>query len=337
MNSQDILRNLGLGFDIVLDNSETYDYELAAFDNDYNSQVINFTKPISYEIPITKSLSGHNPNRDTIMLCEVDNRINDPNYIYSGITYIFDFSEFAEHFNIVDDSGVILHSYENFQLNNDVYTYTGFTGETHYFKICAFNVYPTPTPTPTDTPVPTSTETPLPTSTEVPPTPTATEVPPTPTNTPTPTPTVTFPIIQFFQVNNNANDLSVIRVEGPANTFGTSTAWGDIYELQFNRQVVLGPNTENVYGIIPYNAGVIDLESLWQSLTTSSTIELVGMPSNPYNPSAGYNSTGNSVKIQLTSAPSYNGSIATIRNFTIVESNGFGLEMGRVYQFIVTV
>ena len=160
---------------------------------------------------------------------------------------------------------------------------------------------------------------------------------PTPTNTPTPTPTVTFPIIQFFQVNNNANDLSVIRVEGPANTFGTSTAWGDIYELQFNRQVVLGPNTENVYGIIPYNAGVIDLESLWQSLTTSSTIELVGMPSNPYNPSAGYNSTGNSVKIQLTSAPSYNGSIATIRNFTIVESNGFGLEMGRVYQFIVTV
>jgi hypothetical protein len=185
MNSQDILRNLGLGFDIVLDNSETYDYELAAFDDDYNSQVINFTKPISYEIPITKSLSGHNPNRDTIMLCEVDNRINDPNYIYSGITYIFDFSEFAEHFNIVDDSGVILHSYENFQLNNDVYTYTGFTGETHYFKICAFNVYPTPTPTPTDTPVPTSTETPLPTSTEVPPTPTATEVPPTPTVTPT--------------------------------------------------------------------------------------------------------------------------------------------------------
>jgi hypothetical protein len=207
MNSQDILRNLGLGFDIVLDNSETYDYELAAFDNDYNSQVINFTKPISYEIPITKSLSGHNPNRDTIMLCEVDNRINNPNYIYSGITYIFDFSEFAEHFNIVDDSGVILHSYENFQLNNDVYTYTGFTGETHYFKICAFNVYPTPEPTPTptetpiptptetstptptptesSTPIPTSTETPVPTSTEVPPTPTATEVPPTPTVTPT--------------------------------------------------------------------------------------------------------------------------------------------------------
>lgn len=161
MNSQDILRNLGLGFDIVLDNSETYDYELAAFDNDYNSQVINFTKPISYEIPITKSLSGHNPNRDTIMLCEVDNRINDPNYIYSGITYIFDFSEFAEHFNIVDDSGVILHSYENFQLNNDVYTYTGFTGETHYFKICAFNVYPTPEPTPTatETPIPEPTPT----------------------------------------------------------------------------------------------------------------------------------------------------------------------------------
>jgi hypothetical protein len=587
MNSQDILRNLRIGFDLELDNSETYDYEIAGFDNDFDPKVLDFSNPLVLPVGVLNDLRNDRTDRPLIKLCEIDNRPNDPNYLYYGLEQIFDYDEFTNHFNIRDEEGNILHDYEDFILNNDVFTYTGYTNEIHYFRICEYPLIPptstpeptstsepTSTPNPTNDPTPTPTETPTPTGTPEPtstpaptatsssyssmfvwgvggigtiynssyltcqaldclgvscfasntttvyfnnptpqvgdivylnsgltiqansntwwggtyfvnynisdpslnaaykvvdgvvteivdcsslptptetPSPTATEVinsitlayvyslgmgslsfsgmttselgdatcsalaanyqtqtyygntlglgtqftnpngqdsnqfwvtnqyygtpqgllwvvgsteyiietdvngvvvryepfivqcTPTPTNTPiptstetptpTPTPTVTLPIIPFYQVNNNAYDLSVIRVEGPANTFGTSTAWEDIYELQFNRQMVLGPNSENVYGIIPYNAGVIDGEGLWQSLTTSSTIELVGMPSNPYNPSAGYDSTGNSVKIQLTSAPSYNGSICTIRNFTIVESSGYGLEMGRVYKF----
>jgi hypothetical protein len=208
MNTQDILKNLGISLDVRLDNSETYDYELAGFDNDYDGNVIDFTSPIPFDTSIVNNLTDDEFQRITIKLCEIDNRPNDPTYIYSGLTETFNYQDFAEHFNILDGDGNILHDYRDFILNNTVYTYTGYTNETHYFYICDVNP-PTPTPTstevptptPTDTPIPTatSTETPIPTSTEVPtPTPTDTPVPtsteeptPTPTESSTPTPTST--------------------------------------------------------------------------------------------------------------------------------------------------
>jgi len=134
MNSQDILRNLGVSLDVVLDNSETYDYELASFNDDYDNKVIDFTNALIFDtVPINGSLENFSTNKNTITLCEIDNTINDENYIYSGITWIVNFNDFTEYF---DTETVI---YENIQLNNDVYTYTGYVNETHYFKICEFN------------------------------------------------------------------------------------------------------------------------------------------------------------------------------------------------------
>ena len=76
---------------------------------------------------------------DTIGLIEYDNSINNINYIYSGITLIFNLTGFTSHF---DTTG---HTYSNIILNNDVYTYTGITGETHYFQILNFYSGATPT------------------------------------------------------------------------------------------------------------------------------------------------------------------------------------------------
>lgn len=209
MNTQDILRNLSISLDVRLDNSETYDYEIAGFSNDYDISLLNFSSTIAFDTAIVGDLSDDDTTRTIIRLCEIDNTPNDPDYIYSGITYIFDFQEFAEHFNILDVSGNTIHSYENFVLNNDVFTYTGFTNETHYFYVCEINPSSTPTPTsesvtptPTiesDTPTPTpTTELDIPTPTDTP-TPTQT-VSPTPTGTPTPTPTqtVTPTIINYY-------------------------------------------------------------------------------------------------------------------------------------------
>ena len=74
----------------------------------------------------------------TIQLNEYDNSINDINYIYSGITLVLNFTGFTSHF---DTTG---HTYSNIILNNDVYTYTGLTDETHYFII--YNFYSGSTP-----------------------------------------------------------------------------------------------------------------------------------------------------------------------------------------------
>ena len=204
MNTQDILQNLGISFDLELDNSETYDYALAGFDNDYDKRVIDFNNALNLNVSILKDLSNDQLDRTFITVCEIDNTPNDPNYIFRNLSETFTYSDFVNHFNITD------HDYENFILNNDVYTYTGITSEVHYLKICSIDPpaptstpnptdLPTSTPNPTDlptsTPNPTTTEqpTPQPTSTEVPPTPTptSTETPiPTITETPTPTPTL---------------------------------------------------------------------------------------------------------------------------------------------------
>jgi hypothetical protein len=88
-----------------------------------------------YEKDLTNSLCYV----DAIQLTEFDNSINDINYIVSGITFIFTLSGFTSHFDI---SG---HTYSNFILNNDIYTYTGLTGEIHYFEISDFYSGGTPT------------------------------------------------------------------------------------------------------------------------------------------------------------------------------------------------
>ncbi len=139
MNSQDILRNLGISLDVKLDNSETYDYEIAGFDGDYDKKVIDFTNNISFNIGVEKDLSGHTTQKICVDLCEIDNTPNDPNYIYSGITQSISFDDFADHFDIEDNEGNILHDYKNFILNNDVFTYTGFENEVHYFKVCGYS------------------------------------------------------------------------------------------------------------------------------------------------------------------------------------------------------
>jgi hypothetical protein len=192
MNSQDILKNLGIGFDLELDNSETYDYEISGFDNDYDPKVLDFSTPLVLPVGVLNDLRNDRTNRPFIKLCEIDNRPNDPNYIYSGLEQIFDYDEFTNHFNIKDEEGNIIHDYENFILNNDVFTYTGYTNEIHYFKICEYPLAPSlnapiPTLEPTSTPEPTSTLEPtlIPTSDPTPtPEPTPTIESPSPTSTP---------------------------------------------------------------------------------------------------------------------------------------------------------
>lgn len=138
MNSQDILRNLGISVDVELDNSETYDYEIAGFNNDYDPKLLDFTNSITFDTPILNDLTNDDPTIENIKLCEFDNRINDVNYIYSSLTVTFNYDEFTDHFNILDSEGNVDHDYENFILNNDLFTYTGIPGEIHYFTICEY-------------------------------------------------------------------------------------------------------------------------------------------------------------------------------------------------------
>ena len=85
MNSQDILRNLGISVDIELDNSETYDYEIAGFNDDYDPKLLDFTNSITFDTPILKDLSNDDSTINYIKLCEFDNTINDSNYIYYSL------------------------------------------------------------------------------------------------------------------------------------------------------------------------------------------------------------------------------------------------------------
>ena len=88
----------------------------------------SFSDPI-YEITtITNNLCSF----EAIGLSEYDNRVNDSEYIYSGLTLILGYVDFESHFDTDE------HMYSNVILSNDVYTYTGITGETHYFEIIDF-------------------------------------------------------------------------------------------------------------------------------------------------------------------------------------------------------
>jgi hypothetical protein len=186
MNSQNILKFYGSRLDIKLDSSEFYDYEISKVSGDYNTDVLDLGSPITYTgLTIDESLAFFSCSRITITLSEYNNTINDPSYIYSGISFTLDYDNFTNHFG---------SPYEHIILNNHIYTYTGITGEVHYFRITQFNQNlninddfydyltnnPVPTPTPTITSTPTISLTPNLT-------PTLTRTP-NQTLTPTPTP-----------------------------------------------------------------------------------------------------------------------------------------------------
>lgn len=173
------------------------------------------------------------------------------------------------------------------------------------------------------------------------PTPTVTATPTltiTPTSTITPTPTSTTELIQFYEFTGGANttNLGEMTVEGPAGNYPTSVDWGTIVRWKFNKNSVLGPGPEGVYGRIPYNAGVVDNTTAFQNFGIGSTITLEGIPYNPSNPE-GFTAVGKSVTIQLTSQGTYDSgsSTLTITGFTITSSTGTGFTQGEEYQVTI--
>lgn len=133
MNTQNIFKSFGSLLDVKIDSSEYYDFDLAKTQNDYDTSTLNYNTPIQYDsLVIDESLENFYSNRNTITLVEVDNP-NITGYTYSGLSITVDYNLFLNNFNT---SG---YSYSNIILNNNIYTYTGFPGEVHYFKIDKFN------------------------------------------------------------------------------------------------------------------------------------------------------------------------------------------------------
>lgn len=79
-----------------------------------------------------KNLDNKFCHVNTVRLDEFDDIIYNTGYTYSGLTLTFPLNDFTPHF---DTTG---HTYNNVILNNDVFAYTGLTGETHYFVIHDF-------------------------------------------------------------------------------------------------------------------------------------------------------------------------------------------------------
>lgn len=129
MNTQNILKYYGTKFDLKLDHSEFYDYELGNNEIDYNVDILS-NEPIVYNsLKISESLGNFSCHKNTISLIEYDNRNNDSDYIYSGLTVTLPFNDFTSHFS--ED-----YFYEI--LNNNVFLFE-INGEIHYMKIRTYN------------------------------------------------------------------------------------------------------------------------------------------------------------------------------------------------------
>ena len=129
MNTQNILKFYGTKFDLKLDHSEFYDYELGNNEIDYNVDILN-NEPIIYNsLKISESLGNFSCHKNTISLIEYDNRNNDSDYIYSGLTTTLPFNHFTSHFS--DD-----YFYEI--LNSNVFLFE-INEEIHYMKIRTYN------------------------------------------------------------------------------------------------------------------------------------------------------------------------------------------------------
>jgi hypothetical protein len=133
MNGQNILNYYGTRLNVRVDNSEFHDYQISKVYDDFNTDVLDLSNPITYStLKIDTNFEGYSILKTTITLDEFDNTVNDGSYIYSGLTFTFDYDTFTANF----DTTV---QYSTIQLNNDVYTFTGITGEIHYFTITAYN------------------------------------------------------------------------------------------------------------------------------------------------------------------------------------------------------
>ncbi len=131
MNTQNILKFYGSKLDVKLDHSEYYDYEISKVMGDYNTEVLDLTTPIIYTgLTINDSLYGASCSKTTIRLIEYDNSVNDSSYVYSGISFTFNYNPFVLNFG---------PTYQETILNNDVYTFVSMSGNTHYFRILGYN------------------------------------------------------------------------------------------------------------------------------------------------------------------------------------------------------
>jgi hypothetical protein len=131
MNRQNILNFYGSKLDLKLDSSELYDYQLTTNEVDYDTDVLDLSTPITYStLTIDQTLLDASCSRNTITLVEYNNLVNDSGYIYSGLTLTLNYNNFISRFG---------SPYRYTILNNDIYTYTGITGEIHYFRIGGFN------------------------------------------------------------------------------------------------------------------------------------------------------------------------------------------------------
>ena len=131
MNTQNILNYFGTKFTVKLDSSEFYDYEISKIEGDYNTDVLDFSNPITYSsLKIDDSLQNFDCVRDTITLTEYDNRVNEPSYPYSGYSLTIDFEDFCNQLDIN-------HKYRI--LNNDVYLYKDLNDKIHYMEITGYN------------------------------------------------------------------------------------------------------------------------------------------------------------------------------------------------------
>ena len=291
MNRQNILNYYGSKLDLKLDSSELYDYQLTTNEVDYDTDVLDLTTPITYSsLIINRTLLDASCSRNTITLVEFNNSVNNSGYIYSGLTLTLDYDNFITHFG---------SPYRYTILNNDIYTFTGITGETHYFRIGGFNntlnvddkllpIYITPTPTPTSSPTPTPTQTgPTPTPTVSPtmtPTPTISPTPTvTPTVTPTPTATVYVPPpnISYSQTTYTFTHvfLSQITIPAPVNTGGLVTSYSIEVPLYpglyfginnsggISFQIRMSPGQFDIY-VTATNGGGEDIKRIRVILTT---------------------------------------------------------------------
>lgn len=131
MNTQNILKYYGTKLDIKLDHSEFYDYQISKTELDYDVDVLDLSTPITYTtLKINTTLEDYTCTRNTITLVEVDNTDNDPEYIYSGLTATVDYDDYVNR---------ISTGFTNTILNSNIFSYTGLTGETHYFSIQGYN------------------------------------------------------------------------------------------------------------------------------------------------------------------------------------------------------
>ena len=289
MNRQNILNYYGSKLDLKLDSSELYDYQLTTNEVDYDTDVLDLSTPITYSaLTINQTLLDASCSRNTITLVEYDNSVNDSDYIYSGLTLTLNYNNFITRFG---------SPYRYTILNNDIYTFTGITGETHYFRISGFNntlnvsdsllpIYNIPTSTPTSLPTSTPTSTPTgPTPTPTPTgTPTATlTITPTPTITNTPTPTVYVepPNISYSQTTYTFTHifLTQITIPAPVNTGGLVTSYSievPLYPGLFfginndggiTFQIRMSPGQFDIY-VTATNSGGEDIKRIRIILTT---------------------------------------------------------------------